>query len=232
MVKILHLFPNLMNLYGDYANVVVLKKHLEDQGIEVIVDKKDLGDLIDFEEYDFIYMGSGTNTNLMLALNELKKYISSLEYCIDNDKVFLFTGNAMDVFGKEIDGYEALGLFDFSVRHDTKRHSGDVIVNNDELGYVVGFINRCSTIDNNEENVLFNYVFKDENIIDGKKEGNRFKNVFCTHIIGPVLVKNPKFMEYIVKLLLPKGKNYKEIDYSYELDSYLVTLESLKDRIK
>lgn len=59
-MKILHLYYDLMNLYGEYGNVVVLVKHLEDQGEEVIVDKKTIGDQIDFTQYDFIYCGSGT----------------------------------------------------------------------------------------------------------------------------------------------------------------------------
>lgn len=232
MVKILHLFPKLMNLYGDYANVTVLKRHLEDQGQKVIVDKKDIGDLINFDEYDFIYMGSGTESNQIIALNELKKYVDSLEYCIVNNKVFLFTGNAMELFGKSIDEHEGLDLFDFIVKHTDKRHSGDVIVNNNEIGDVVGFINRSSQLFSSEDNTLFNYVFKDSNIIDGTTEGYRFNNLFCTHIIGPVLVKNPNFMKYIVKLLLPKDCKYKDIDYPFEKESYTVTLNSLKDRIK
>ena len=56
-MKILHLYYDLMNLYGEYGNVVVLAKHLEDQGEEVIVDKKTIGDQIDFTQYDFIYCG-------------------------------------------------------------------------------------------------------------------------------------------------------------------------------
>ena len=32
MIKILHLYADLLNLYGEYGNVTILKKHLEDQG--------------------------------------------------------------------------------------------------------------------------------------------------------------------------------------------------------
>ena len=38
-MRILHLYPDLMNLYGDYGNIAVLKKHLEDQGEKVTVEK-------------------------------------------------------------------------------------------------------------------------------------------------------------------------------------------------
>ena len=52
-MKILHLYYDLMNLYGEYGNVAVLAKHLEDQGEKVIVDKLTIGDKIDFTDYDY-----------------------------------------------------------------------------------------------------------------------------------------------------------------------------------
>ena len=54
-MKILHLYHDLMNLYGDYANVSALCRMLELNNIEFSLDKKSLGDEVDFSEYDFIY---------------------------------------------------------------------------------------------------------------------------------------------------------------------------------
>ena len=54
-IKLLHLYYDIMNLYGDYGNVVILKKHLEDQGANVILDKKSIGDEFSIDDYDFIY---------------------------------------------------------------------------------------------------------------------------------------------------------------------------------
>ena len=58
--NILHLYYDILNLYGEYGNVNIIKKHIEDQGIEVNVEKKTIGDEIDFSKYSFIYMGCGT----------------------------------------------------------------------------------------------------------------------------------------------------------------------------
>lgn len=232
MVKILHLFPKLMNLYGDYGNIVVLKKHLEDQGLSVKIDTKNIEDTIFFEKYDMIYMGSGTESNQTVALEELKKYKDVIKSCVDSGKVILFTGNAMELLGKYIDGDEALGIFDFETVHSDNRYTGDVIVRNEELGFVVGFINRCSSIIGSDENKLFDYIFIDNNLKDNTHEGYHINNTYATHIIGPVLVKNPDFMEKIVKTLLPKNIKFKKIKYEYEVDSYIVTLNALKDRIQ
>ena len=48
MIRILHLYHDLLNLYGEYGNISILKKHLEDQGEEVIVEKKSIGDDFSF----------------------------------------------------------------------------------------------------------------------------------------------------------------------------------------
>ncbi len=227
-MRILHLYPNLMNLYGDYANLTVLKKHLQDQGCKVSIDRKEVSDSIDFDRYDLIYMGSGTEKNLMVALDELKVYKHFLKKAIEQDKVILFTGNAMEVFGKKIGDRDGLGILDFTVELSEKRQTGDVIVQNTEIGEVVGFINRSSLIKGGGAYKLFDYEFRHEGLEDNDYEGYRYHNLFGTHIIGPVLVKNPNFMNKIVSLLM-KGKA-KEISYPMEEEAYRTTLRELKKR--
>ena len=202
-MRILHLYPELMNLYGEYGNVLVLKKHLEDQGLEVTIDRKDVEESIDFDRYDMIYMGSGTEKNQLIALKDLLKYKYYFKKAVDDGKVILFTGNAMELLGKNIDDQPGLDIVDFTVEITDKRYTGDVIVNNEKTLEVVGFINK-------------------------DYEGYRIKNLFGTHIIGPVLVKNPGFMEVIVRLLVKEG--YQKITYPLEEDAYKTTLEELRKR--
>ena len=56
------------------GNVSILKKSLEDQGFEVVLDKKTIGEDVNVEDYDFIFIGSGTERNLDVVLNDIKKY--------------------------------------------------------------------------------------------------------------------------------------------------------------
>ncbi len=227
-MRILHLYPNLMNLYGDYGNIVLLKKHLEDQGIEVVVDKREVYESFDPDLYDLIYMGSGTENAQKVALEALNKYRYYLKKYVEEGKVILFTGNAMELAGNTIDGQKALGLIDMDVVTSEKRYTGDVIVNNEEIGEVVGFINRSTLLKGGEKEKLFTYEFRYEGLVDNDYEGYRYKNLFGTHIIGPVLVKNPNFMAYIVSLFV-EGK-MKEVSYPYEEGAYETTLSELKKR--
>lgn len=111
MIKMLHLYYDVMNLYGDYGNVSILKKHLEDQGFEVILDKRTIGEEVNLEEYDFIFIGSGTEKNLDMVLNDLKKYKEKLKQYIDKEKVIFLTGNSFEMLGKSIDEESGLRYF-------------------------------------------------------------------------------------------------------------------------
>ena len=231
-MKLLHLYPNLMNMYGDYANILALKKHLEDQGLTVKVDYKDINEDIDFSLYDFIYMGSGTESKELIALNDIIRYKDEFNNLVNNNKVILFTGNASELLGKSIDDNLALNVFDFKTQHTDKRYTGDVIVYNDEIGELVGFVNKSSIVSGDKEHKLFKYIFKDNNLNDEEYEGYIKNNAFATELIGPILLKNPNFMKYIVKKLLPNNQTYIDKEYKYELASYNVTLNALKERIK
>ena len=215
-------------MYGDYGNITVLVKHLKDLGIKVSVDKKEVQDAIDFSIYDFVYMGSGTEKNLLIALQDLNKYRYHLENEINKDKVFLFTGNAMELLSNKIDDHKALGLIDFNVKSSEKRYTGDLIVHNEQIGNVIGFINKATIIEGGYDNRLFDYKFKDNNLLDNEYEGYRYRNFFGTHIIGPVLVKNPNFMNLIVKLLA-KDK-YEDKVYDFEVKAYNHSLAQLSKR--
>ena len=136
-MKILHLYPDLMNLYGEYGNVLCIKKHLEDQGLKVSIKKAPLNSKFKFEDYDFIYCGSGLESNLKVALKDLMKHKESLQIAIKMNKFMLFTGNAMELLGEHIDNEQALDIAPINSNTTSKRFTGDVVVYNKEFKEVV-----------------------------------------------------------------------------------------------
>ena len=228
-IKILHLYYDIMNLYGEYGNIKVLEKHLIDQGVNTFVDKKSIGDEIDFSSYDFIYIGAGTENNQLYVLEDLKKRKESLKEYIENGRYALFTGNSYELLGKKVNDTEALNLFDFESKITDERITSDVICTCDLIdSKIIGFINNMSTISNNDK-PLFN-VLKGGNT---KEEGIKYKNTFGTHLIGPILFRNPKLLKYFVNnLCLSKDEKfiYKEIEYYEEEMSYKIALNELEER--
>ena len=72
-LKILHFYPDLMSLYGSYANVSILKRTLEELGNTVTVERVELGGDADLTHADFVYMGAGTERAQKAALLNFSK---------------------------------------------------------------------------------------------------------------------------------------------------------------
>ena len=230
-MKILHLYHDLMNLYGDYANISALCRILETNGVEYTLEKQSLGYELSLLDYDFIFVGSGTEQNQKLALEHLMEYKEDLKAYINKGKFALFTGNAFEMLGKSINGflgeYEGLGIFDFTVDEQSKtRTTADAIVSFSELETeLVGFINKCSAI-NGIETPLFSVKRGLANNETDTYEGIVSGNFYGTHLTGPVLVKNPHFLKYIASKLV--GATLNDHAFYYEKKGFEITLTNLK----
>ena len=92
-IKIAHLYYDLMNLYGENGNVRYLLDRLEKQNIDVSLYFLSIGDKIDFDKYDFYYMGTGSEENKLIVLEDIIKYKKQIKTAILNGKFFLFLYN-------------------------------------------------------------------------------------------------------------------------------------------
>ena len=94
MINVLHLYYDLLNLYGENANTRCIKHNLELNNIKVNVDLKSINDKIDFTKYDLVYISMGSEDNLIIALKDILKYKNDLKKYIESNKFLLLTGNA------------------------------------------------------------------------------------------------------------------------------------------
>ena len=149
-VKLLHLYDDVMNLYGEYANVAVLARYLCDLGHAVSVDTLSLYEEKDISAYDFYYMGAGTERKQKLACSQLVQYREALTNACDAGKVMLFTGNSFELLGARVQDaegktFEGLHIAEFVSTEGKRRITGDCLAKFDETGdTLVGFINKCS----------------------------------------------------------------------------------------
>jgi len=233
IIKILHMYYDLMNLYGEYGNIKILEHHLKDADIEVQVDRKTVGDTISLNDYDFIYIGCGTEKNQEVVLEDLKKYKQDLIKYIENDKYALFTGNSFEILGKKIADKEGLNILNFEVLKTKDRITSDVILKSKYLkNEVVGFINKMSNIVNNQ-NPLFDVIFGIGENENNDHEGIKYKNVYGTYVSGPILVRNPEFLRTLMLgICEKKDKNFKckVKTYKYDEDGYQLVLSELMKR--
>lgn len=235
-MKLLYLYPDFMNLYGDNGNVRILEKRLKDQGLPVeIVNAAVTGETIDFDGVDFVYMGSGFESNRTIAAAHLKKSATGLNKAIDDGVPMLFTGNSYDILGKGItaaDGsfVEGLGIFGYSFKEQLeKRYTGDVILEDpDTKERYVGFVNRCG-VPSDETDLVCN-VIKVIGNVPMKKDMARKNNLIGISLIGPVLLKNPEIAELLVETVCKRlGVEYKACSYPHSARSHEKTLKALTE---
>lgn len=240
-LNILHLFPELMSLYGEYANLAVLRRRLEKMGVTVNIFTVDCEKAPDFSSADLIYMGAGTERSQKAALAKLLPHADALRAASERGTLVLFTGNAMAMLGKTITdargkSFDALALADFSTQESDKRIGEDVVAAATLWDSpAVGFMNKCS-VTRGITTPLFSALqlgFGNEQ--EGGAEGYAAGNVIATHITGPVLVKNPAFTDLVVRrLFAAKGWDLPDAlpRLAHEQEAYEVTLRELQARVK
>lgn len=211
-INIAHLYPKLLNMYGDWGNVLALKKRCEWRGINVNIDSVDIGDSIDIDKYDMYFLGGGQDQQQLVVSNELQKYKKSLLTAMENDAVFLAICGGYQLLGhyyQPNDNEKIMGisLLDAYTVASESRLIGNVTT---ECSFVepktlVGFENHSGLtyLAGNTQPLAKIKVGKGNNGEDGT-EGARFKNVFGTYLHGSFLPKNPHFADYLIGLALQR----------------------------
>ena len=240
-LNMVHLYPDVMSLYGEYANPAVLRRHLEALGVAVTGKAVTCEDTPDFTGADFIYMGAGTERGQKYVLEKLRPHGDGLKAAVEAGAVVLFTGSAMETLGTSITdaagkAWPALGLADFATVETAKRDPGDVIAHTSLLDRpVVGFMNKCSVTSGVGAPLFDALTLGFGNEADKGPEGYVDGNVFATHLTGPVLVKNPHFTDLLIRRIFgAKGWELPEAlpVLPHEREAYEVTLKELTARVK
>ena len=225
-ISIAHLYPKLLNLYGDMGNIITLKKRCEWRGISVDFDEIGIGDSI--KEHDLYFIGGGQDKQQQEVAEELYKNKEFLLQERDNEAVFLGICGGYQLFGHyyqpfEGDKLKGISLMDSYTIAGKKRFIGNVTVETDFLSpnTLVGFENHSGlTYLQGETKPLGKSVIGNGNNGQDGFEGGRYKNVFGTYLHGSLLPKNPHFADYLINLALKKR---------YGVD---IKLEQLDDKIE
>ena len=238
-LTIVHLYPDCMSLYGEYANVAVLRRHLEQLGVTVTVRTPGLDDEPDFAGAGFVYMGAGTERGQKWALTALLPHAQELKELLAQGVPALFTGNAMELLGESVTDktgkvWPCLGLADYATTETDRRVPEDVIAHTPLWEEpVVGFMNKCSHTAGVTTPLFDRLTLGEGNEGERGPEGYVRGNLFATHLTGPVLVKNPAFTRLLLtRIFQHEGWTLPESlpVLSYEEEAYQVTLQELSRR--
>ena len=72
-LRICHLYPDILNLYGDQGNIQCLRKRLEWRNIDCDIREVSIGDKVDFNDFDLFFIGGGQDFEQGVLLEDLEK---------------------------------------------------------------------------------------------------------------------------------------------------------------
>lgn len=217
-LNIAHLYPDLLNLYGDSGNILCLKKRCEWRGIDCAVTPLLSGRDFNFEDFDIIFIGGGQDREQKLVLNDLTvKKRDSLCRAVEKGAVVLAVCGGYQLLGRfyETASGERLdftGILDFYTCSGDKRLIGNYEFKTAEKIRIIGFENHSGRTYLGSGAAPLGKVIKGfgNNGAD-KTEGARYKNTFCTYCHGPILPKNPDFADMLIKTALSAKYNSVEL---------------------
>lgn len=227
-LTIAHLYPKLLNIYGDFGNVLALKRRCEYRNIDCEVVSVNVGDEIDIEKNDIYFIGGGQDKQQIEVSEEMQNRKEVLTQAANDGRVFLAICGGYQLLGKYYQPHDCekllgIGILDaYTVAGDT-RFIGNVTAETDflEPKTLVGFENHAGLTYLEEGTVpLAKVVVGNGNNSKDGGEGARKNNVFGTYLHGSVLPKNPHFTDYLIKTAL-------EVKYQKPIE-----LEKLDDTIE
>jgi hypothetical protein len=215
-MRIEFLYPELCNLYGDAMNVEYLCRALPEA--EIIKTPLKATPAFSDGDISMVYMGSMTEGGQSLAADALRPHRERISELIDSGAVFLITGNAMELFGTRIENedgshVQTLGLLDlYAKRQMLRRYNSIYLGMYDEIE-IVGFKSQFSHSysDGGETNPQLFKTLRGAGRKPGQaEEGVRINNFLATYVLGPLLILNPQFTHYLLRLM---GATVRELPY-------------------
>lgn len=234
-MKIEILFPEVANLYGDLFNIRYLKQCLPE--VEIVSAHLDTEPAFVTEHVNMIYMGPMTEKSQELVIEKLLPYKEKIEEMIENNIIFLITGNALEIFGLSIekeDGtiIKGLGIFPTKAKRTMFKRYNSMFLGEYKDIEIVGFKNQFSHSYGDVRNSYFCETIRGDGLNeDTKREGIAKNNFIATYLLGPILILNPLFTKKILRLLKNKRPNLAFEEES--MYAYLLRLREFKnDSIK
>lgn len=211
-LNICHLYPDILNLYGDRGNILSMQKRLEWRGIGVTVTGVSIGQALEASAYDLLFVGGGQDFEQEVLLGDLAgAKTKDLKSAIEDGLPVLAICGGYQMLGqyyKTWDGAQCdfTGALDLYTIGSKDRMIGNYMFTCDELNCeIVGFENHSGkTYLGAGVKPMGKVLAGFGNNGEDGTEGARYKNVFGTYSHGSLLPKNPKLADHILRVALER----------------------------
>lgn len=220
-LKICHLYPDVLNLYGDRGNVMCLVQRLKWRGIDASVTKLAIGSSSSLAGYDIVFIGGGQDFEQQVLLSDLHRgRAREIKSAIEDGVTFLTVCGGYQMLGQYYETYDGkrcdfIGAIDYATVGSQTRMIGNCkfrCVDAAGGSTVVGFENHSGkTRLGSGVSPLGTVISGFGNNGEDKTEGVLYKNVFGTYSHGPMLPKNPQFCDHLLKTALEHRYGHVEL---------------------
>lgn len=211
-LKICHLYPDILNLYGDRGNILCMERRLRWRDIAVTTTNISVGMPLKAADYDLFFIGGGQDFEQEVLLEDLRgAKTAEIKAAVNDGKAFLAICGGYQMLGEyyktwdgvQLDFIGAIGVHTIGAKERmignymfrTTPESGDTVV--------VGFENHSGKTYLSEQVAPLGMMLSGNgNNGEDKTEGARYKNVFGTYSHGSLLPKNPVLCDFILQTAL------------------------------
>ena len=212
-LRLAHLYPKQMNLYGDRGNILCLRRRCAARGIELAVDELEMGDPLDATACDLIFIGGAQDREQRrVAADLLEVKGEALRQAVAAGVAVLAVCGGYQLLGRYYrpaagEDLPGLGVFDAWTEHPgaaAKRFIGNVVVRWQGVT-LVGFENHGGrTFLGPAARPLARVIAGYGNNGRDGTEGAVQANAFGTYLHGSLLPKNPRFADHLIALALAR----------------------------
>lgn len=217
-IHILHLFPDLLNLYGDRGNIACMTRRLQWRGYEANVSTFTCEDTkFDLSDVDIVFIGGGSDREQKIVCNRLLEHKDALHEFVEEGGSLVAVCGGYQLLGKyyklEDETIPGLEILDIYTEQGRGRLIGNVVLENDAIPQkIVGFENHGGRTYIGNHTPLGKVLYGHGNEEKSGYEGVLYKNVVATYLHGPLLPKNPALCDYILgNALKHKYNDFQEL---------------------
>ncbi len=225
-ITIGHLYPDLLNLYGDRGNIQCLMKRCQWRGIEAETIPFELDDKIDFSKLDIVLLGGGSDREQMIVCEKLQEIQPDFKAYVEDNGVVIAICGGYQLLGKyyktDQGNMKGLDLVDLYTEQGEGRLIQNIVLQSELFDMpIVGFENHGGRTCINNNKPLGKVLYGAGN--DGKSgyEGVVYKNVIGTYLHGPLLPKNPQLADWLIQHALER-KYGKETNHVIKKEKYCI----------
>ncbi|MDO4680341.1 MAG: adenosylcobyric acid synthase [Aerococcus sp.] len=209
ILKICHLYGNLMNTYGDNGNLLMLQYLAKEKGNDIETTLVSLEEPFDPNQYDLVFFGGGQDYEQKIVAKDLKQKASALRDYIEQDGVMVAICGGYQLLGDHYtttkgETFAGIQAIDYYSDSQSERLVGDLTTYNERFNLTLeGYENHAGrTYLGSGVEPLGKVLAGYGNNGQDQSEGAMYHNTFCSYFHGPLLVRNPKLGAKIIDLAM------------------------------